>query len=154
MAILGKERFEDLEAINEGITGMLEIYKEDPASRGMNAYLKAFSQLVENLCRPFDDKQPVVWYNLGMSPELILALDGVHNIPIEAYPALQDIIGDVKFTLDYIDRAEAHGLPPRGLLGGQSRSRSGFKRHHAEAFLHPGSQYPLRFPVGGLTLNG
>jgi benzoyl-CoA reductase/2-hydroxyglutaryl-CoA dehydratase subunit BcrC/BadD/HgdB len=112
MAILGKERFEDLEVIHEGITGMLEIYQEDPASRGLNAYFKAFTKLVENLCRPFDDQQPVVWYNLGMSPELILALDGVHNLPIEAYPALQNIVGDVNFTLDYIDRAEAHGLPP------------------------------------------
>ena len=107
MAILGKERFEDLEAIHEGITGMLEIYKEDPASRGLNAYFKAFSQLVENLCRPFDDKQPVVWYNLGMSPELILALglvaqgkDPLHRVGVLESGA--DLVGAglAKFVLD------------------------------------------------------
>jgi len=112
MAILGKDRWDDLEAIYEGITGMKEIYEADPESRGLNAYLKAFSIYVENVCRALDDGNPVVWYNLGMTPELIFGLENVHNIPIETYPALQDIVGDVDFTIGYIDRAEAHGLPP------------------------------------------
>ena len=112
MAILGKDRWDDLEAIYEGITGLKELYQEDPESRGLNAYLEAFSTYVENVARPLDDGNPVVWYNLGMTPELIFGFEGLHNIPLETYPALQDIVGDVELTIGYIDEAEAHGLPP------------------------------------------
>jgi benzoyl-CoA reductase/2-hydroxyglutaryl-CoA dehydratase subunit BcrC/BadD/HgdB len=112
MAILGKERWEDWEVIYEGISGLSLLYEGDPASRGMNAYLKAFKGLVEDIFRAIDEGRPVVWHNCGMSPELIRALEGdVQPCPIEIVTVLQDLVGDVQYTIELIDNAEAHGLP-------------------------------------------
>jgi benzoyl-CoA reductase/2-hydroxyglutaryl-CoA dehydratase subunit BcrC/BadD/HgdB len=111
MAILGKERFHDLEMIYEGISGIRDLYENDPASRGLLAYMKAFTTYAENISRMFDDDKPVVWHNCGLSPELILGLENAYDLPIESYPVLEDIVGDPNITCEHIDLAEAHGLP-------------------------------------------
>jgi len=111
MAILGRERPRDLEMIYEGISGLSALYQQDPASRGLNAYLTAFKFYTENVCRMFDDTLPVVWHNCGLSPELILGMEDSYNLPIETYPVLEDIVGDVSITCEHIDLAESRGLP-------------------------------------------
>jgi hypothetical protein len=39
MAILGKERQADWEVVYEGANGLLDLYEEDPESKGMNAVI-------------------------------------------------------------------------------------------------------------------
>ena len=111
MAILGKERSEDLEVIYEGISGLLALYESDPDSRGILSFMKAFTSYTEKICRLLDGDGPVVWHNTGVSPELILGLENADDLPIESYPILQDIAGDPDRTCEYIDLAEAHGIP-------------------------------------------
>jgi benzoyl-CoA reductase/2-hydroxyglutaryl-CoA dehydratase subunit BcrC/BadD/HgdB len=97
--------------IYEGISGLNELYAADPASRGLRAYMKGFQDYVEEMCRIFDDDRPVVWHNCGLTPELVLGLEGSANLPIETYPVLEDIVGDASITCEHIDLAESHGLP-------------------------------------------
>jgi len=112
MAILGKERQEDWEVVYEGVNGLMELYTEDPDSKGMNAILKGFGKFTEDLFGAVDAGRPVVWHNCGCSPELIKGLEGVQSMPIEVLPVLQDLVGDVNYTMALIDEAEAHGLAP------------------------------------------
>ena len=111
MTILGKDRFDDLEIIYEGISGLKELYENDPASRGLNAYLTAFKSYSEDICRMLDDGNPTVWHNCGLGPEILLGLEDSHHLPIESYPVLENIVGDVSVTCEHIDLAESHGLP-------------------------------------------
>ena len=111
MAILGKDRWDDWEAIYEGIDGLTALYEEDSESRGLNAYLKGFKNYVEGIFHAIDEKIPVVWHNCGLTPELIKALDGpIFPYGIEAFAVLENIVGEVSYTMDAIDTAEAHGL--------------------------------------------
>jgi len=112
MAILGKERQEDWEVVYQGATGMLELYEEDPESKGMNAILKGFRNFEEDLYAAVDEGRPIVWHNCGCSPELIKGLEGVQSMPIEVLTVLQNLVGDVSYTLTMIDEAESHGLAP------------------------------------------
>ncbi len=110
MAILGKERREDWEVVYDGATGLIELYEEDPDSRGMNSILNGFRRFIEDLFGAVDEGRPIVWHNCGCSPELIKGLDGVQSMPIELLTVLQDLIGDVSYTVALIDDAEAHGV--------------------------------------------
>ena len=111
MAILGKDRWDEWEAIYEGIDGLLMLYEADPESRGLIAYFSAFRDFAEDIFRAIDEKMPVVWHNCGMSPEMIKALDGpVQPYPIEGITVLENLVADVDFTIKNIDAAEAHGL--------------------------------------------
>jgi benzoyl-CoA reductase/2-hydroxyglutaryl-CoA dehydratase subunit BcrC/BadD/HgdB len=113
MTICGKERWEEWEAIFEGIEGLIALYEEDPESRGLNAYFQGFKKYTEDIFRAIDERIPVIWHNCGMTPELIKALDGpVFPYAIESFAVLEDLVGDVQYTMDVIDAAEAHGLAP------------------------------------------
>jgi hypothetical protein len=112
MAILGKEREEDWEVVYEGDIGLIDLYEEDPESKGMNAILKGFRIFIENMFAAVDEGRPFVWHNCGCSPELIKGLEGVQTMPIEVLTVLQDIVGEVDYTLALIDEAEAHGVAP------------------------------------------
>ena len=62
MTILGKERQEEWEVLYEGATGLVELYEDDPESKGMNAVVKGFVQFVEELFAAIDDGAPIVWH--------------------------------------------------------------------------------------------
>ena len=112
MAILGKQRKEDWEVVYEGAVGLIELYEEDPESKGMNAIIKGFRKFTEALFTAEDEGRPIVWHNCGCSPELIRGLEGVQPMPIEVLTVLQDLIGDANYTLAVIDEAEGHGMAP------------------------------------------
>lgn len=112
MSILGKERQVDWEVVYEGANGLLDLYEEDPESKGMNAVIKGFRQFTDDLFAAIDEGRPIVWHNCGCSPELIRGLEDVQAMPIEVLTVLQDLLGDVKHTTDLIDVAEAHGVAP------------------------------------------
>lgn len=103
MAILGKQRKEDWEVVYEGAVGLIELYEEDPESKGMNAIIKGFRKFTETLFTAEDEGRPIVWHNCGCSPELIRGLEGVQPMPIEVLTVLQDLIGDANYTLAVID---------------------------------------------------
>ena len=110
MTILGKERKEDWEVVYEGATGLIDLYEEDPESKGMNSILNGFRNFMEDIFAAKDEGRPFVWHNCGCSPELIKGLDGVQSMPIEVLTVLQDIVGEVDYTVALIDEAEAHGV--------------------------------------------
>ncbi len=110
MSILGKQRKVDWEVVYEGVNGLMDLYAEDPDSKGMNGILKGFRKYVDDLFRAADEGRPVVWHNCGCSPELIKGLEGVQSMPIEVLAVLQDLVGDSKYTMALIDEAEAHGV--------------------------------------------
>jgi len=112
MSILGKERKEDWEAVYEGATGLADLYEEDPESKGMNAVVGGFRLFMEGMFAAMDEGKPVVWHNCGCSPELIRGLENVQTVPIELLTVLQDLVGDVDYTMALIDEAEAHGVAP------------------------------------------
>ena len=124
MAILGKDRQDEWEAIYEGVEGLSMLYEADPESRGMGAYFSMFKEFTEEVFKAIDEGMPVVWHNCGISPEIIRALDGdVHSYPIEIITGLNTLVGDIQYNIESIDRAEAHGLAPevcsidKGALG-------------------------------------
>jgi benzoyl-CoA reductase/2-hydroxyglutaryl-CoA dehydratase subunit BcrC/BadD/HgdB len=111
MAISGKDRWDEWEAIYEGVGGLLSLYEADPESRGLIAYFNGFKRFTEDIFAAIDNKMPIVWHNCGMSPELIMGLDGeVQRYPVEGITVLENLVGDVNFTIKNIDAAEAHGL--------------------------------------------
>jgi hypothetical protein len=112
MSILGREREEDWEVVYEGATGLIDLYEEDPESKGMNGILNGFRHFMDSLFQASDEGRPFVWHNCGCSPELIKGLDGVQNMPIEVLTVLQDLVGEVDYTVGLIDEAEAHGVAP------------------------------------------
>jgi len=112
MAILGRDRRDDWETVYEGATGLIDLYEEDPESKGMNAILNGFRRFMEDLFEAADEGRPFVWHNCGCSPELIKGLDGVQTMPIEVLTVLQDLVGEVEYTVALIDEAEAHGVAP------------------------------------------
>ena len=64
MAILGKERKEDWEVIYEGATGLIDLYEEDPESKGMNGIVRGFRRFMEDLFQAIDEGRPIVWWTI------------------------------------------------------------------------------------------
>lgn len=114
MAILGKERAIELEAIYRGVNQLYDIYKDDPNSRGFRAFLIGTRAALEETIKALDEGKPVVSHNLGAIPELMRALgddDGeVYVYSFEAINAQQATTGDTKYNIECIDLAEAQGL--------------------------------------------
>jgi benzoyl-CoA reductase subunit B len=127
MAILGKERSKELEAIYEGVTRLLDLNKEDPKSKAFNVALMGGKVAMEAVVQALDEKKPVISYNLGGIPELLLALGDnegeVFPFAMEKIVAQQAIMGDLKYNLECIDLAESQGMSndvcstDRALLG-------------------------------------
>lgn len=114
MAILGKERARELEAIYKGVTQLYDLYKEDPNSRGFNAVVMGTRAALEETVKALDEKKPVVAHNLGAIPELFRALgdddDEIYVYSFEAINAQQGTMGDPKYNVECIDLAEAQGM--------------------------------------------
>ncbi len=86
-------------------------YSSDPDSHGIANLLRGVSIYFERLVDTLDRGNPFVWYNLGFNSELIYALDGPYPLPIEMLGATHCIFGDIKHVIDFIDTAEAYGMP-------------------------------------------
>jgi benzoyl-CoA reductase/2-hydroxyglutaryl-CoA dehydratase subunit BcrC/BadD/HgdB len=99
-----REIFETLPVLQKFFSG-------DPDAHGINSFLRGVAIYLERLLANVDEGKPVVWYNLGFNSELIYALDGVSPLTIELPGALHSIIGNNRNTLDFIDGAQAVGIP-------------------------------------------
>jgi benzoyl-CoA reductase subunit B len=127
MAILGKERTKEMEAIYGGVNRLLDIHMADPKSRAFRTMLRGGKAAAEAMFQALDNKIPVISYNLGGIPEIMLALGDnegeVFPFAMEKIVAQQALMGDLNYNLECIDLAEAQGLSndvcstDRALLG-------------------------------------
>jgi benzoyl-CoA reductase/2-hydroxyglutaryl-CoA dehydratase subunit BcrC/BadD/HgdB len=112
MAILGQEVPKEFDDIYAGITGLLERNKENPDTRALNAWLTVCKGLVEGLLQAAGAGAPMMYANLGNTPELIMALGDGKVVPLgfEALGGLQGWFGNNQHNMDVIDLVEASGL--------------------------------------------
>jgi len=95
----------------ETIPVMKEFFGGDPDSHGINALIQGLAVYMEKTLAHVDAGKPFVWYNLGFNSELIWALEDVHPITIEALGALHSALCNRQNALDFIDHAQAVGIP-------------------------------------------
>jgi benzoyl-CoA reductase/2-hydroxyglutaryl-CoA dehydratase subunit BcrC/BadD/HgdB len=94
----------------EHIPTLGRFFASDPDSHGMRGLIEALDAYFARLLGHLDRRDPVVWYNLGFNSELIYAL-GACPAPIEALGVLHNLLGEIDYSLDFIDTAEAAGVP-------------------------------------------
>ncbi len=83
----------------------------DRDSHGFNALLHCLAIYMEKFLHHVDQGDPFVWYNLGFNSELIYALRDTGPLPIETLGVLHSLLGDINTTLEFIDTAQAAGVP-------------------------------------------
>ena len=106
--ILNKREWREL---FEALPVIQGFFGGDPDSHGINELLRNLAVYTEELLAHADAGKPFVWYNLGFNSELIWALEGVHPITIELLGALHSTLCNSQNTLDFIDGAQAVGIP-------------------------------------------
>ncbi|MFH1539171.1 MAG: 2-hydroxyacyl-CoA dehydratase family protein [bacterium] len=99
-----REIFQNLPVLRHFFTG-------DPDSHGIIELTRGISIYLEKMLHHVDSGHPFVWFNLGFNPELIFALGDVCPITIESLGVMHNLLGDIDTSLDFIDSAEAAGLP-------------------------------------------
>lgn len=97
--------------LQQSIPSVLELLREDPRGHGLNTLVGEVWQYLGQTAACVDRGAPVVWYNLGFTPELILGLGGAGHLCIASLGALQAILGDPEITHQLIDHAESSGVP-------------------------------------------
>ena len=97
--------------IFETVPVLQKVFDSDPAGHGMSSLLRCINTYLERMLHHVDQGDPFVWYNLGFSSELIYALGDVCPLPKEALGVTHNLIGDINTSLDFIDSAEAAGVP-------------------------------------------
>ncbi len=99
-------------SILESLPVIKRFFEGDPDSHGINALMRGMSIYLEKLVDNLERENPAVWYNLGFNSELIYALDGgAAALPIEALGVMHNLLGDIKISMDFIDTAQAEGVP-------------------------------------------
>ena len=88
-----------------------EFFGGDEDSHGLNALMQGLAIYVEKTLAQVDAGKPFVWYNLGFNSELIWALEDVMPITVEALGALHSCLCNSRITKDFIDEAQAVGIP-------------------------------------------
>jgi hypothetical protein len=85
----------------------------DPCGYAMQEMVRCASLWTDRMFWAVDNHHPFVWYNLGFSPELIYGLGRGQVCPltIEMMGVVQNLIGDIRYTMEFIDAAEAGGVP-------------------------------------------
>jgi len=83
----------------------------DPDSHGINDLLHGMAVYLEKMLNHLDSGHPFVWYNLGFNSELVYALGDTCPFPIESLGVIHNLLGDIGVTLDFIDAAQAAGVP-------------------------------------------
>ncbi|MFH1117421.1 MAG: 2-hydroxyacyl-CoA dehydratase family protein [Pseudomonadota bacterium] len=114
MTVLGKDRGKELETIYEGVNRLMERHQGDPDSRAFNAFLLAAKMATEGIAAALDSGVPVVSYNLGGIPEILLALGDNENevfpFAMEKVVALQSLVGDYQYNIEAMEIAESQGM--------------------------------------------
>jgi benzoyl-CoA reductase/2-hydroxyglutaryl-CoA dehydratase subunit BcrC/BadD/HgdB len=87
-------------------------FEGDPDAHGFHALLHGFAVYAERILHHVDRGDPFVWYNLGFNSELVYALENVCPIAIEFAGATHNLLGDINISMDFIDSAQATGIPP------------------------------------------
>ena len=100
-----------------------EFFGGDEDSHGLNALMQGLAVYVEKTLAQVDAGKPFVWYNLGFNSELIWALGDVMPITVEALGALHSCLCNSRITKDFIDEAQAVGIPRRFLFSRQAFHR-------------------------------
>jgi len=88
-----------------------DVFARDPDAHGMNGLIRAVNGYLEKMQEHADRGDPFIWYNLGFNSELIYALGDACPVPKEALGVLHNLLGDIRVSLDFIDTAEAAGVP-------------------------------------------
>jgi benzoyl-CoA reductase subunit B len=99
-----RQLFESLPVIQRFFAG-------DPDSHGMNRLLHNVAIYLERMVDSLDRGAPFVWYNLGFNSELVYALGDAFPLTIESLGVLHNLLGNTHVSLDFIDTAEASGVP-------------------------------------------
>ncbi len=97
--------------IFETLPTLQGFFDGDPHGHGMRSLLHAVAINLEKILYHVDAGHPFVWHNLGFNPELVYALGHVMPFPIETLGVLHCLLGDLDTTLDFIDTAQACGVP-------------------------------------------
>jgi len=97
--------------ILENLPPLQAFFAGDPDAHGINVLLHNVNIFVEKMLHHLDRGHPFVWYNLGFNSELVYALEDTHPVTIEMLGAMHNLFGDVQVSLDFIDGAQAVGIP-------------------------------------------
>ena len=97
--------------IFETLPTLQGFFDGDPHGHGMRALLHAVAINLEKILYHVDADHPFVWHNLGFNPELVYAMGDVMPFPIETLGVLHCLLGDIDATLEFIDTAQASGVP-------------------------------------------
>lgn len=97
--------------LRASIPTLLGFFGGDPAAHGLTTLFRCTEQYLEHVFASVDRGSPFVWYNLGFNSELIWAFEDVCPLTIETLGVLHNLLGDPAWTLRFIDRAQAAGVP-------------------------------------------
>jgi benzoyl-CoA reductase subunit B len=97
--------------IFETLPVLQSVFAGDPDGHGMNGLIRGVMIYLEKMLHHADHDHPFIWYNLGFNSELIYALGDTCPVPKEALGVLHSLMGDQRVSLDFIDSAEAAGVP-------------------------------------------
>ncbi len=97
--------------LNESIPVLKKFFDSDPDSYGIRTLLDCILKYVDDIMEHVDKDNPFVWYNLGLSPELVYALGDTCPFPIESLGVVHNLMGNIDTSIGFIDGAEAAGVP-------------------------------------------
>jgi len=97
--------------IFQSLPTLRDFFSGDPDSHGFAAMLRGLMIYMEKALHHVDNGHPFVWYNLGFNPELVYALGDACPFPIEQLGVLHCLMGDINTAQDFIDGAQAAGVP-------------------------------------------
>ena len=97
--------------IFETLPALQKFFAGDPDAHGINTLLRGVAVYMERMLHHLDQGHPFIWYNLGFNSELVYALGDVCPITIESLGVMHNLLGDINVSLDFIDSAQAAGIP-------------------------------------------
>jgi len=97
--------------IYQSMPTLRNFFSSDPNAHGFNSLLTSITSYLNNMVDHVENDDPFVWYNLGFNSELIYALGDACPIPVELLGVMHSLIGDHSVALDFIDHAQACGVP-------------------------------------------
>lgn len=95
----------------DSIPVLQRFFAGDPDAHGFNRLIESIVDYLEGVLSHVDDGSPFVWYNLGFNSELVYALGDAYPFTIEALGVVHNLLGNVETSLEFIDEAEAAGVP-------------------------------------------
>ncbi len=95
----------------QSMPNIQRFFAGDSNAHGMNSLLKSLNVYLKKMLHHNDSDHPFVWYNLGFNSELIYALGDVCPVPVESLGVMHSLIGSHDITLEFIDHAQACGVP-------------------------------------------